>query len=170
MVGAAGVPKISYTVSSFLRAADFNLLFAGIPISTVAAGEFSNSPPASGTGASAFIGSAGPNPPSGHTWCLRTTECGQGECRNNSSQSRQTFKRHESLLMLEHHSSAQRQLTTSTQNFYSSEIADLVEIRSTLKLLCLPNHSGRQVISLPASGPNIHAGVTGPRLVVRFEC
>src|SRR5262245_19211306 len=44
------------------RTVAFNHLFAGISISTTAAGEFSNSPPAGGTGASAFIGGTGPDP------------------------------------------------------------------------------------------------------------
>ena len=41
-------------------AVGFNLLFAGLSISTLAVGEFSNSPPAYGTGASAFIGVLAP--------------------------------------------------------------------------------------------------------------
>jgi hypothetical protein len=57
------VPKKStHCVLVSLRAADFNVLFAGIPISTVAAGEFSNFPPAFGTGASAYVGVLAPIP------------------------------------------------------------------------------------------------------------
>jgi hypothetical protein len=43
-----------------LRAVDFNLPFAGISISTLAAGEFSNSPPACANGASAYVGVLAP--------------------------------------------------------------------------------------------------------------